>query len=217
MVKYYLDGVDLKQYGVFVSNSVGLLSLPKLKSPLSVEWKDHHGIMVDLTKKYYKPREIKLNCFIKASDNADLVAKVNAFSSLFAKPNLRQLLVQVEPAEPLAYMVYCEEDVEVNKTWTNGVVVGTFTLSLIEPEPIKRLVKFMRSSVATNTVNMQYTTSKMVNIYWGDGLHTYDSSGVEEQVEHAYSANGTYYIVITGDIDTVINFSTNGTVVWNKF
>lgn len=216
-VKYYIDGVNFSQYGVFVSSSDGLLSLPKMKTPLSAEWKDYHGTMVDLSKKYYQPREIKLNCFITATSNADLVSKVNTFVALFSKANLRQLLVQVEPAEPLAYMVYSEDNIDVKKTWSNGSVVGTFTLALIEPEPVKRLVKYMRSSVGTNTVQMQYTTSKMVNIYWGDGSHTYDSSGVEEQLEHTYSTNGTFYIVITGDIDSLTAFQTNGTVVWNKF
>lgn len=33
-VLYYLDGVDLKNYGVFVSASSGLISRPKLKEPV---------------------------------------------------------------------------------------------------------------------------------------------------------------------------------------
>ncbi|WGU70640.1 hypothetical protein QIU18_00330 [Capnocytophaga canimorsus] len=55
----------------------------------------------------------------------------------------------------------------------------------------------------------------MVNIYWGDGSTDFDVEGSITRT-HDYLANGTYHIIITGDIDTITNFSSNAEVLWNK-
>lgn len=59
---YYLNGVNFKDYDIRVSSSEGVLDLPKLKTPLSVDWPDYHGEIVDLDDKRVEARVIKLNC-----------------------------------------------------------------------------------------------------------------------------------------------------------
>ena len=60
------------------------------------------------------------------------------------------------------------------------------------------------------------TTSKYVNIYWGDGTVDYDICGDNVEISHNYSANGDYFPVITGCIDEISSFETNAIVVWEK-
>lgn len=215
-VTYYLDGVDLKSYDVYVSASDGLLSRPKLKAPLSSSWKEYHGDVVDLSKRYYDSREIHLNCFIKAATKADFIVKCNTFLALFDQPNTRRLSVSADGSEPLPYEVYLSDTVDIKKKWQDGEMVGTFNLKLKEPEPIKRVLKYTRTSEATKTVTITLTSAKLLNLYWGDGARTFDVSGTAVVVTHDYTADGTFYIVVTGNIDDITSLTSNGTLVWSK-
>lgn len=215
-VTYKLDGIDLKTYGIGISDSKGVLSRPKLKTPSKQQWDNYHGDVLDLSRKFYEARTITLECFIKADGATDFITKCKAFMDQFDKPELRQLLVSVEGSEPLAFMVYLEGGIDFEKTWNDRLMVGTFTLTLSEPEPIKRILKYTRTSAADKTVGITFTSTKMLNIYWGDNSHTFDASGTAVTKTHDYAANGTYYIVVTGDIDAITSLTTTGKVVWTK-
>lgn len=215
-VIYYIDGVDLRQYGVFVSASDGLLSKPTPKKPLSFNWETYHGEVVDLSKRYYEAREIQLSCFIKAEDNEEFIQKCNIFIALFDKAGTRRLTVKVDSSEPLVYEVYLSDGVDIKKKWSNDKTVGTFTLKLREPEPIKKVLKYTRTSDLDKTVSITVTSTKALNIYWGDGSHSYDISGTSQTVTHNYSTNGVFYIIITGTIDDISSLTTTGKIVWNK-
>jgi PKD repeat protein len=215
-VVYKLDGIDLKTYGVCISSSDGLLSKPKLKAPVSLNWETYNGDVVDLSKRYYESREIQLGCLILADSNADLITKCNTFLALFDQAGTRRLSVTVDSSEPLCFEVYISDNVDIKKTWSSDNLIGTFNLKLIEPEPVKRVLKYTRTSVSDKTVSITLTSSKLLNIYWGDGSHTFDVSGTAQIITHDYSTNGTYYIVVTGNIDEITSLTTNGTVVWIK-
>jgi hypothetical protein len=213
---YWLDGVDFKTYGVYVSDSEGVVSRPKLKSMASVSWDNYHGESVDLQHKFYEPREITLSCFIKADSKNDFITKISAFEQLFDNPGTNRLMIDVHPIKPLIYEVYCKDEIAVSKKWNDALMVGTFKLKLIEPEPIKRILKHIRVSEATKTCTITLTSDKLVNIYWGDGSVDYDISGEDVAISHDYSQNGDYFPVITGCIDEISAFTTNAIVVWNK-
>lgn len=214
---YYIDGVDLKDFGVFVSGSKGILNRPKLKTPASVSWDNYHGTAVDLQHKYYENREITLQCFIKANGKNEFIQKVAEFEAIFDKKGTNRLVIDVHPIKPLIYETYCADTIDIEKTWNDELMVGTFNLKLIEPEPVKRVLKHMRTN-ATNAVCSitMNTANKYVNIYWGDGSVDYDVCLNNETITHEYAANGDYFTVITGDIDRITNFQTNAIVVWNK-
>ena len=61
-LEYFLNGVNFKEFDLHVESSTGVLDLPKLKTPASVDWADYHGKVIDLTAKRYQEREITLNC-----------------------------------------------------------------------------------------------------------------------------------------------------------
>lgn len=95
-------------------------------------------------------------------------------------------------------------------------MVGAFDLKLVEPEPVKRILKHMRVGESTKTCTITLTTTKLINVYWGDGNVDYDISGESLAISHVYEANGDYFPVITGCIDEISSFTTNAIVVWSK-
>lgn len=216
-VSYYIDGVNFKDYGVFVESSDGLLSKPASKAPTSFDWPDHHGEAIDLAKIYYKPRSINFKCFIVADSRDEFITKCTTFISLFAESFTRRLHVEVDAAaNPLIYEVHLQSGFDIDKIWREAKMVGTFSLNLIEPEPVKRVYKYTRTGEPDKTVTMAITSSKSVNVYYGDKSHKFDINGSNANANHDYLVNGQYFIVITGDIDAISNVTTNATLVWSK-
>lgn len=213
---YTLDGVDFKQYGVYVSDSEGVVNRPKLKSMASLSWDNYHGESVDLNHKYYEPREITLSCFIKANSKNDFITQMSAFEQQFDKKGTNRLVIDVHPIKPLIYEVYCKDEITVAKKWNDSLMVGTFKVKLIEPEPVKRILKHIRAGEAMKTCTITLTSTKMVNIFWGDGLVDYDVCGDNLTITHDYAANGDYFPLITGCIDEITSFTTNAIIVWSK-
>lgn len=213
---YLLDGVDFKDYGVYVSGSDGILTRPKLKAPASLSWDNYHGESVDLMHKFYESREITLSCFVKAESKMDFIKRVSEFEAQFDKKGTNRLVIDVHPVKPLIYEVYCKDAIEITKEWSNELMVGTFKLKLIEPEPVKRVLKHIRISEATKTCTITLTSRKLVNVYWGDGQVDYDISGQARTITHDYTQNGDYFPVITGCIEEITEFDTNAIIVWER-
>ena len=213
---YSIDGADFKGWDIYVSESNGLLDRPKMKSPTSIDWDDYHGKIIDLTNKRVEEREITLNCFMKANGKLDFVTKLNDFLEVFSKDGTQRLVVDIHPTKPLVYEVYNENGVAISKRWNDDVMVGTFTLKLKEPDPVKRVVRHQRISDATRTLTITLTSTKAVTIHWGDGTTSEDVYGENVTVTHTYTNNGVYYAIVSGVIEKIENFTTNGIVVWNK-
>lgn len=213
---YLLDGVDFKEYGVYVSGSDGIMNRPKMKAPATLSWDNYHGESVDLSHKFYESREITLSCFIKADSKMDFIKKITTFEQQFDKTGTNRLVIDVHPVKPLIYEVYCKDAIEISKEWSDELMVGTFKLKLVEPEPVKRVLKHIRVGESTKTCSITLTSSKYVNIYWGDGKVDYDVSGENLTITHDYDVNGDYFPVITGCIDEISSFTTNAIVVWER-
>lgn len=215
-IAYFVDGVDFTEFGVYVSGSDGILNRPKMKTPASLNWDNYHGESVDLMHKFYESREITLSCFIKASSRIDFIKQINAFENAFNTKGTNRLVIDVHPVKPLIYEVYCKDEIEITKQWDDNLMVGTFKLKLIEPEPVKRVLKHIRVGESTKQCQITLTSAKLVNIYWGDGSADYDVSGDDRQITHDYAINGDYFPVITGCIDEITKFNTNAIIVWEQ-
>ncbi len=212
---YSIDGVDLKEWDIYVSDSIGLLDRPKLKAPLKVNWDDYHGEVVDLDNKRVEAREITLKCFMKASGKLDFANKLNTFLDVFSRDGTQRLFVDSHPTKPLIYEVYAADSVNISKRWNDELMVGTFSLRLREPDPVKRVIRHQRISDSTRTLTMNFDSSRMVIVYWGDGTQEC-VYGDNIELTHEYAQNGIYYAVIAGVIEKIENFTTNGIIVWNK-
>lgn len=210
-----IDNVDLREMGIYVSASDGILNRPKLKTPASVSWDNYHGAAVDLMHKFVEQREITLSCFCKAANKIEFIKRITEFQQMFDKKGSNRLVFDIHPTKPLIYEVYCSDTIEVVKEWSDSLMVGTFKLKLIEPEPVKRMLKHIRINASTKTCRIEINTPKYVNIYWGDGHVDYDIVG-NTVVTHDYTEDGDYYPLITGDIDAIQDFTTNAIIVWPK-
>lgn len=229
---YYIDGIDIKEtYGVCVSGSDGLLNRPKLKQPITVSREREHGEIVFLDRKYLEPRDITLHCFIKASSRNEFIQRVVEFEKLFERrggdaatgggyvASTNRLHVDVHPVKPLMYEVYLKDALEISKTWNDQLMVGTFKLKLVEPCPVKRVLKHYVSSDDNKTATITLAVSSYLNVFWGDGSVDYDvttDSGETTTLTHTYSDNGEYFIVICGDTEDITSFTTNAIIVWNR-
>lgn len=217
-VKYTVDGVDFANFGVYVSGSEGVLNRPKLKTPASVSWDNYHGDAVDLSHKFYESREITLSCFLKATSKVEFIRKLTAFEQAFDTVGTNRLVIDVHPTKPLIYEVYCKDAIEVTKDWDDALMVGTFKLKLVEPEPVKKVLKHISKGTGAQSDSCRITvaTTKRLNIYWGDGKVTYDVEGSGTTNFHQYKEAGEYYPVVTGCIDEISFFDTNAIIVWEK-
>lgn len=228
---YLLDGVDFTTYGVHVSKAKGLFDGLKMKEPLKVEFDGYHGEAVDLSRPRYEARDITLECFIHVEGGKmAFIQAAQAFIEQFnakhtaatplpaelVQAGLHRLTVDIHPTKALVYEVYLPDGLSIDKEWNDSKMTGTFTLTLREPEPVKRVLKHMRTSESNQEVSITLTSTKLLNIYWGDGTTTQDVSGTDVTITHSYAENGEYYVIVTGVIEEIEAFSTNAIVVWQK-
>lgn len=233
-LSFLLDGKDIKQtYGVCVSKVSGIADALKMKDPLKVDWDGYHGEQVDLSRPRFEARDITLECFIKTDGGKiafmqavqaffeQLTAKhedntLNGANGELVQRGLHRLMIDIHPTKPLVYEIYRNDLVEVDKEWNDAKMIGTFALRLREPEPVKRVLKHLRTNDSTKRISVTLTTSKLVNIYWGDGTTTQDVFGTGVTITHDYQSNGEYFAIITGIVEEITDFDTNAIVVWNK-
>ena len=218
-LEYYLNGVNFREMGIRVESSNGVTDLPKLKQAASVDWPDYHGKVVDLANKRYEEREITLNCWLKASGKIDFVERVNRLFDILREDGTARLMISIHPTKPLLYEVYAPDGIAFNKRWHDDKMIGTFSLKLKEPDPVKRVVRHQRINDASREVRIALKTDKVVNVYWGDGTVTEDVYGDftgAKALKHTYAENGVYYVVIPSVIEEITDFSTNGIIVWNR-
>ena len=213
-LNYSIDGVNFKEFDVVVSESIGILDLPKFKGAFSVDWADYHGSVVDLTNRRVESREIELRCWIKAAGYKDFVSKVNRFMDVFRKDGTHRLSIDIHPTKPLVYEVYNNSGINISKRWRNEDMVGTFALKLTEPDPVKRIVRHQRSGDNTKTLTITLTSDKVVTVYWGDGTQD-EMYGTNISRSHQYLKDGVYYAIVSGVIEEINSFSTNGIIVWH--
>lgn len=218
-LEYYLDGVNFKEYDIRVSSSSGVVDLPKLKTPQTVDWPDYHGEVIDLDDKRVQAREITLNCWMRATGKIDFITKANRLHAHFMRNGTARLMISLHPTKPLVFEVYAADGIAHDKRWHDDKMIGTFTLKLREPDPVKRVLRHQRSSRTTAEVKIAFKSDKMVTIYWGDGTADYDLYGDytgDNAVTHTYTTDGTYYPIVAGVLEEITDFNTNAIVVWEQ-
>jgi hypothetical protein len=209
---YKLDGTDFKTYSIYVSEGKGILDDPKSKKRFSRSWDNQHGESVDLRERFVEPREITLECFVKATSNADLITKTQAIRALFAASGLRRLSITVDTAQPLVFDVYLKDQITFKKKFRSGTNVATFTLKLVDPLPVKRVIAFILT--INKFVEIDFTSSEPCRIFWGDGSYTDHSFG---GAQHTYPAFGTYYASVCGNLSKLtfqVESADQSNVIW---
>ena len=218
-LEYYINGQSLRDMGVIVKSSTGVLDRPKLKSTNTTDCPDDHGEVVDLFAKRYSPRDITLNCWMRATGKMDFITRVNNLLQEFDTAGTARLTIALHPTKPLVYEVYLPEGVSFDKTWRDNKMIGSFSLKLREPQPVKRVLRFQRTSDATAQISVTIKSPSALSIFWGDGIADHDlvtDDGSAATYSHTYAADGIYYPIVAGVIEAIEEFTTNAIVVWDK-
>lgn len=136
-VAYKINSVTFISKKAYVSQSHGLIDRPERKPVLSYEWPDETGTQYDLVNPLqYKERKIWLEMFILGTNWNEIKSNFKAIMDEFDKAGTQSLSVTpFTGGTELKYEVIIDGAVILNKRFQDGDMVGTFTLSMIEPNP----------------------------------------------------------------------------------
>lgn len=167
-VIYSINGHYFKDYGVYVSDSQGIMDALVRKPTKSYNWHEYHGESVDLNKPKFEAREISLSCFIDGENYEQMFLSFQNFIiEEFQKSGTQRLMIEPFGYKPLVYEVYMKEGVKLDKTFKDGRMVGIFDIKLIEPNPIKKVLY-----TTSDTLNLSYNSSKETEIFFVNGEKT---------------------------------------------
>lgn len=192
-VNYFLNGKNFKDYGIYVSDSPGLFNELPTKDPEAYEWAEYNGSAVDLSIKRYKSREFELQCFIKGDSWIEMYQNFQLLmSEEFANPGTQRLVIDAFGVKKLAYEVYKKAEIDLKKKFRDGVMYGVFTLKLIEPNPIKKILISQ-----SDLINLSFKSDSEFEIFWGDGTRTISYGNVNEIKDYHFpSYNILSYSII---------------------
>jgi len=208
---YKLDGSDIAStYGVYVIKAKGYMDLPPRKGVIEHDWEDEDGVQAftDLSDIFYGPRDITLQCYIKAATKAAFLNQLNNFRRVLTNPGIHTLKL---PYSDIVYRVYYRErsTFEILTTWSDSKLVGTFYVPLREPKPIcpNHVQVIFISEVGTTNVagSVKGTSGKAIRIDWGDGnIQNLTLNGNDQAISHDYGVAGNFTIAFSGDLQNLL-------------
>ena len=135
-VSYQYNGTPFEAYGVYVSNGGGFLGAPARKKPKTYEYPDYNGYLPDLEAPVYEARTISLDCFIVTDSAAGLITQYTTFTkALLGVTQTVPLTGSIDGGQVYTGQVYTSAISDLVKTFVDGRNVGTFKVTIIEPEP----------------------------------------------------------------------------------
>jgi len=129
-LEYTFGTTTLSSLGIRISESIGLLDIPKIKNIMLVDLPMYNGVkMLDSTPKF-DGRDILLHGWMKAA-SADLFnSSVQTLTGLLTSGILS--LTVSGFTTPLVYTVICVDGATVDKKWRAETMVGEITIRLKE-------------------------------------------------------------------------------------
>lgn len=237
-IVYKLNGNNLNTLGIIVKSADGLIDLPEFKKRQEFNWADMHGKIIDTRRPFFEPRTITLDCAwpIEAGSGYNMqtaqqkiredLLNMGEPVQLVVDLGLKMIVDETEISRPLVFNVLQDKAVQFGRKYSGDTVLLTFKLTLIEPQPCKTVLMFEATANSRQTrLNFSLTDGNTVfDVDWGDGSVTYDAKPSTTTtppsitLNHLYTANGTYYIVLQGDIANVSSFeqteTNNPIILW---
>lgn len=224
-VRYSVNGKYFKDFGISISDSEGLFDALKRKKVNTYDWAEYHGQSVDLSKPKFEAREITLKGFVVGNDWENMKSNFDVILREFQKSGTQRLLIEPFGKKPLPYEVYLEDSVKLEKRFKEGKMIGVFSIKLIEPNPIKKVLYLIG-----NTLNLSYNSSTETEIFYGNGLKETASGNVSlsgkalaNRVVSGYKYAGRNLLpksdLTSNDLDWIVNggtksvFSANGVLL----
>ena len=206
-VRYSINGKYFKDYGVYISSSDGLFDALKRKKVNTYDWAEYHGSSLDLSSPKFEQREITLKGFVVGDNWVSMKFRFDTIISELQKAGTQRLLIEPFGLKPLPYEVYMEDSSELQKTFSDGKMVGIFTLKLIEPNPIKKVLR-----VNGNMLHLSYNSKFETEISYGNGEKdiAYSNASLSKVLP-----SGSI-VVIAGNIENISNLITDAEVLWER-
>ena len=203
MIRYYINGKDIEQYGVYVVGQSGMLTPLKAKERESVSLSNAHGRIYDTTKTYYDERVIELElAFLH-----DSMAGVDLLRALRAAFSGITRIERRNGYEVLYFDVLW--DSYANESFWDWNA-GTINIVLKEPNPVKHVYKVV-GNYSFTTADKSEGTQDLLLISRGDGTYVEVRAGTHT---HTYTDGYTSHIVlISGNIENV-TISTSHTLLY---
>ena len=206
-VRYSVNGKYFKDYGVYISSSDGLFDALKRKKVNTYDWAEYHGSSLDLSSPKFEAREITLKGFVVGDSWVSMKFRFDTIISELQKAGTQRLLIEPFGLKPLPYEVYMEDSSELQKTFSDGKMVGIFTLKLIEPNPIKKVLR-----VNGSMLRLSYNSKLETEISYGNGEKdiVYSNASLSKVLP-----SGSI-VVIAGNIENISNLITDAEVLWER-
>lgn len=206
-VRYSINGKYFKDYGVYISSSDGLFDALKRKKVNTYDWAEYHGSSLDLSSPKFEAREITLKGFVVGDNWVSMKFRFDTIISELQKAGTQRLLIEPFGMKPLPYEVYMEDSSPLEKTFSDGKMVGIFTLKLIEPNPIKKVLR-----VNGNMLRLSYNSDTETEISYGNGEKdiAYSNASLSKVLP-----SGSI-VVIAGNIENISNLITDAEVLWER-
>ena len=203
MIRYYINGKDIEQYGVYVVGQSGMLTPLKAKERESVSLSNAHGRIYDTTKTYYDERVIELElAFLH-----DSMAGVDLLRALRAAFSGITRIERRNGYEVLYFDVLW--DSYANESFWDWNA-GTINIVLKEPNPVKHVYRVV-GNYSFTTADKSEGTQDLLLISRGDGTYVEVRAGTHT---HTYTDGYTSHIVlISGNIENV-TISTSHTLLY---
>jgi hypothetical protein len=139
---WYLDSMDVwSNFAIGIKDgTAGFLQTPEKKDSITHDWPDQHGIDVDLSKIFFKSRDIVLQCWLITETETEFWNKRNAFIQQLAKPGVRRFSISAHGGRSY-YVFYksCSAYRQVPSKTLKGIaanmIVHEFAITLTEPSP----------------------------------------------------------------------------------
>lgn len=194
-------------YGVNVEASRGLIGKPNMKSVDSFDWKYLHGSTPDLANRRYENKTITLDCWMTAKSKQQLVENVSSFLAFFSYDELLWMKVSwtdrdghpsttPDPyaAKGIYGLVYLKSVSEINYKYRFGQQLAKFSLTFVDPYPMKRVVKY--GGTSGSGVDYNIISETEIDLYLEDGTKVMD---ILSQSGHIDCGLNTM-ILICGDV-----------------
>jgi len=135
--RHFLDGMDLwTSFGIFVeSGSDDFLKFPDRKDSISHDWQDSNGLDVDLSRVYFKDRDITLKMAIIVGSEEEFWTKRKAFLAQWAQPGTRRLTVGEFQQTFYVYYKSCGSFSRFTRIMNATKIMCKFSIIVTEPEP----------------------------------------------------------------------------------
>ena len=136
--QYYLNGKDLwVKFGVAIKKdgTQDFLKFPEAKDSIEHDWLDSNGIDKDLSRIFYKSKEIVIQCYLAAVGETDWWTKYNAFFAELTLPGLKRFEISEFSRSFYVYYKECSALTRFTRIKDTNKVFVEFTITVVEQEP----------------------------------------------------------------------------------